>query len=81
MGIIILRIFFNCLEECKIKKIEPVIITDDENIIKNDETFSKYKILKTSLVSRSNLIQKIYSKNFNIIIWKKYIFRQFFVKK
>ena len=71
---------FNCLEECKIKKIEPVIITDDENIIKNDETFSKYKILKTSLVSRSNLIQKIYSKILILLFGRNIYLDNFLLK-
>lgn len=67
----------NCLDKSKVKKIEPIIITDDDKIIKNDETFSKYKILKTSLVSRSNLIQKIYSKVLIFLFGRNLFFDDF----
>ncbi len=71
---------FLCLEEYKKKKIIPVLITDKPNELKKDSVFSKYEILETSLVSRSNLLLKVFSKILIILLGKN-IFLDSFLEK
>ena len=51
---------FQFISENKLTKIEPISITDNDEEIKKDDIFKKYKILKTKIVSRSNLFNKIF---------------------
>ena len=53
---------FYLISQNKQTKLEPVIITDDKNELKRDGFFKNYKILETNIVSRKNLIKKIYNK-------------------
>ncbi len=72
---------FLCLNENGNKKIEPVLITDNYDYeLRNDKVFSKYEILNTNLVSRSNLIQKVFSKILIIIFGKNFMLDNFLKK-
>ena len=72
---------FLCLNENGKNKIEPVLITDNyDDELKNDKVFSKYEILTTNLVSRSNLAQKVFSKILIIIFGKNFMFDNFLKK-
>lgn len=72
---------FLCLQENNNKKIIPVLITDQYNdeLIK-DSIFSKYKIIKTNLVSRSNITQKILFKLLIIFFGRNFFFDNFLKK-
>ena len=64
---------FLCLKENDNQKIIPVLITDNhDDELRKDKVFSQYEILNTNLVSRSNILQKIFSKF--LIIFGKNIF-------
>lgn len=63
---------FQFISENKLTKIEPIIITDNDEEIKKDEIFKSYRILKTKIVSRSNLFNKIFSKILIIIFGKNF---------
>ena len=71
---------FNCLNEIKIKKIIPVVITDKKKEIENDEVISKLEIIETQLVSRSNLALKIFNKILIILFNKNIFFEKFYTK-
>jgi len=72
---------FLCLQENNNKKIIPVLITDQHNNeLMEDSIFSKYEIIKTNLVSRSNITQKIFSKVL-IIFFGRNFFLTIFLKK
>lgn len=72
---------FLCLKENDNQKIIPVLITDNhDDELRKDKVFSQYEILNTNLVSRSNILQKIFSK-FLIIFFGKNIFFDNFLKK
>ena len=72
---------FLCLNENGKNKIEPVLITDNyDDELKNDKVFSKYEILTTNLVSRSNLAQKVFSKILIIIFGKNFMLDNFLKK-
>ncbi len=72
---------FLCLKENRNQKIIPVLITDKyDDELRKDKVFSQFEILNTNLVSRSNILQKIFSK-FLIIFFGKNIFFDDFLKK
>ena len=72
---------FLCLKENHNQKIIPVLITDKyDDELRKDKVFSQYEILNTNLVSRSNILQKIFSKLL-IILFGKNIFFEDFLKK
>lgn len=72
---------FLCLQENNNKKIIPVLITDQHNNeLMEDSIFSKYEIIKTNLVSRSNITQKIFSKVLIIFFGQNFFFDNFLKK-
>ena len=70
--------FFNCLNEFGNKKIIPIIITDKKKEIEKDKLISKLEIIETQLVSRSNLILKIFNKILIVMFNKNFLFEKFY---
>ena len=71
---------FLCLKENHNQKIIPVLITDNhDDELRKDKVFSQYEILNTNLVSRSNILQKIF-QNFNHFFGKNIFFDNFLKK-
>ena len=71
---------FKFISENKTTKIEPIIITDNDEEIKKDDIFKNHRILKTKIVSRSNLFNKIFSKILIIIFGKNFFLDNYLFK-
>jgi hypothetical protein len=71
---------FKCLDNFSDKKIIPVIITDKKEELLQDEFISKLEIIETQLVSRSNLLRKIFNKILIIIFNKNFYIDNFLEK-
>ncbi len=72
---------FLCLNENQNQKIVPILITDKhDDELRKDKVFSKYEILNTQLVSRSNILQKIFSKLLIIFFGRNFFFDNFLKK-
>ena len=71
---------FKCLDNFSDKKIIPVIITDKKEELLQDEFISKLEIIETQLVSRSNLLRKIFNKILVIIFNKNFYIDNFLEK-
>lgn len=71
---------FQGISENKYSKIEPVIITDDSTELKSDSFFKKYEIITTDIVSRSKILNKIFSKFLIIFLGRNFFFDNYLKK-
>ena len=71
---------FNFIKQSKTKNIEPILITDDINRIKKENSFKDFKIISTNLVSNTNKYIRIFNKILIIVFGKNFLLDNFLKK-